>query len=211
MLTRAPGFLAGPSLQIKSSFGIVQTEVRKDCACQTEMGKERATENPSALAFKVVLCGWISLQVFLQQHPSSLFPLCLMGSLPNIDTELFYFIAATKLPLIRSEGKTNESLRSLHSVSSREAHNQRFRILRFFLDKRLSVVNGSYSRCCIYLYIPVPFQQLFSHRGQLSNGHSLGSGLELDRILFLPLGSTVTWSKCLSSSEPPLLTSLPPC
>lgn len=35
--------------------------------------------------------------------------LCLMGSLLNINTELFYFIAATKLPLIKSERKKNES------------------------------------------------------------------------------------------------------
>lgn len=38
-----------------------------------------------------------------------LFPLCLMGSLQNIDTELFSFIAATKLALIRSERKKNRS------------------------------------------------------------------------------------------------------
>lgn len=36
-------------------------------------------------------------------------PLRLMGSLQNIDTELFSFIAATKVTLIRSERKKNES------------------------------------------------------------------------------------------------------
>jgi len=52
----------------------------------------------------------------------------LMGSLPNIDTELFYFIAATILPLIKSERKKNESLWALYSISSREAHHQSFRV-----------------------------------------------------------------------------------
>ena len=51
-----------------------------------------------------------------------------MGSLPNIDSELFYFIAATILPLIKSERKKNESLWSLHSISSREAHHQNVRV-----------------------------------------------------------------------------------
>lgn len=61
--------------------------------------------------------------------------LCLMGSLLNIDTELFYFIAATKLPLIRSERKKNETLWSFHSISSGKACNQNFRVLKFILGK----------------------------------------------------------------------------
>lgn len=61
-----------------------------------------------------------------------------MGSLPNIDAELFYFMAATKLSLIRCERKKNESLWSLHSISSREAHTQSCRVLRFFLERMLS-------------------------------------------------------------------------
>lgn len=65
------------------------------------------------------------------------FFLCLMGSLPNVDTELFYFMAATKLLLIRTERKGSESLWSFHSISSREAHTQSFRVLRFFLEKML--------------------------------------------------------------------------
>lgn len=59
------------------------------------------------------------------------FPLCLMGSLLNINSELFYFIAATELHLIRSERK-KESLWSLHSVPPRKAHHQSFRALKFF-------------------------------------------------------------------------------
>lgn len=61
-----------------------------------------------------------------------LFPLCLMGSLQNIDTKLFSFIAATKLALIRSERKKNGNLCSPHSVSSRESHNQRLSPWKFF-------------------------------------------------------------------------------
>lgn len=65
-------------------------------------------------------------------------PLCLMGSLLNIDTELFSFIAATKLPLIRSQRKKNGRWWSVHSISSREFHNPSFRALKFFLQKMLS-------------------------------------------------------------------------
>lgn len=54
-----------------------------------------------------------------------------MGSLPNLDIELFYFIAATKLPLIRSERKKNVSVWSVHSISAREAYDQSFRVFKF--------------------------------------------------------------------------------
>lgn len=80
-----------------------------------------------------------------------------MGSLPNIDTELFYFIAATKLALIRSEGKTNVSLWSLHSISPREAHNQSFRVLRFFLEKWLSCHEWKLFQVRIYSHVSVSF------------------------------------------------------
>lgn len=60
------------------------------------------------------------------------------ASLQNIDSELFSFIAATKLPLIRTERKKNGSFRSACSVSSREPHNQELGGLKFFLEKIFS-------------------------------------------------------------------------
>lgn len=61
-----------------------------------------------------------------------LFCLCLMESLQNINTDLFSFIAATKLALIRKKRKKNGSLWSLYSISSREPHNQGLSPLKLF-------------------------------------------------------------------------------
>ena len=88
---------------------------------------------------RICLPGLVSCLMWMDQLTDNfiaasffLFPLCLMESLQNIDIELFSFIAAAKLALIRKERKKNGSLWSVHSISSRESHNQGLSPLKLF-------------------------------------------------------------------------------
>lgn len=98
-----------------------------------------------------------------------------MGSLLSVDTELFSFIAATKLPLIRSERKKNGSLWRLCSVSSRERHNQNVRALKRFSGEnaflsQVGSVPGALLTCI--------FVSLFSSYFILDRGHQMATILE---------------------------------
>lgn len=128
-----------------------------------------------------------------------------MGSLPNIDTDLFYFVAATKLPLLRHDRKKNENLWSLHSVSSGEARTPSFKILRFFLEKMLSCLEQrTFQVPCLRTYFSCFSVAISSCMEAIKWAPSWESPF-LDRIPFLPLISSVTYTRCLNFSEPWLL------
>lgn len=98
-----------------------------------------------------------------------------MGSLLNVDTELFSFIAATKLPLIRSERKKNGSLWYLCSISSRERHNQNVRALKRFSGENAFLSRGGSVPGTLLACI---FLSLFSSYFILGGGHQMATILE---------------------------------
>lgn len=115
-----------------------------------------------------------------------------MGSFPDIDTELFYVVAATKLPLIRHERKKNENVWSLHSISSREARTPSFKILRFFREKMLSCGERRMFQAPYLLPYFSGFSAVISSCMEAVKWAQSWESPLLDRIPFLPLISSVT-------------------